>query len=140
TARPRLTNGIVHAFWEVRMRHLGSVLTTFVMLAANISTVSGATSDDLASCAKESGAPAIAACSRLIESRTLAGQPLAAVYNNRGFEDRTKGDLDRAIADYNEAIRADPERAEPYNNRGRVHHVKGDLDRAIADFNEAIRL
>ena len=54
---------------------------------------------------------------------------------------RDKGDNDRAIADYNEAIRLDPKDATAYNNRGyRLSANKGDNDRAIADYDEAIRL
>ena len=51
-----------------------------------------------------------------------------------------KGDTDRAIADYTEAIRLDPKLANAYNNRGTAYRDKGDTDRAIADFTEAIRL
>jgi lipoprotein NlpI len=51
-----------------------------------------------------------------------------------------KGDLDRAMADYNEAIRLDPKLALAFNNRAIAYAEKGDLDRAIADYNEAIRL
>ena len=64
----------------------------------------------------------------------------APAYNNRGLAWRDKGDLDRAIADYNEAIRLDPKYAFAYNNRGFAWRAKGDLDRAIADYTEAIRL
>ena len=55
---------------------------------------------------------------------------------------RDKGDRDRAIADFNEAIRLDPDPkdARAYNNRGLAWRNKGDLDRAIADYSEAIRL
>ena len=53
---------------------------------------------------------------------------------------RDKGDTDRAIADYTEAIRLDPKFAIAYNNRGLAYRDKGDTDRAIADFTEAIRL
>ena len=51
-----------------------------------------------------------------------------------------KGDYDRAIADYDEAIRLDPRYAVAYYNRGVAYCDKGDYDRAIADYNEAIRL
>ena len=50
-----------------------------------------------------------------------------------------KGDLDKAIADFTEAIRLDPKYAQAYYNRGYAYW-KGDFDKAIADFTEAIRL
>ena len=53
---------------------------------------------------------------------------------------RVKGENDRAIADYTEAIRLDPKNANAYSNRGYAYSDKGDTDRAIADFTEAIRL
>ena len=49
-----------------------------------------------------------------------------------------KGGQDRAIADYNEAIRLNPEEPSPYLNRGVAYARKGDKDRAIADYGEAI--
>ena len=49
------------------------------------------------------------------------------------------GDLDRAIADYSEAIRLEPEFSVFYNNRALVWRDKGDYDKAIADYDEAIR-
>ena len=53
---------------------------------------------------------------------------------------RRKRDHDKAIADYNEAIRLKPDFAEAYNARGNAYDEKGDHDKAIADYNEAIRL
>jgi len=50
------------------------------------------------------------------------------------------GDLDKAIADYTQAIRLDPDLAEVYGVRGLAYSQKGDFDKAIADCNQAIRL
>jgi tetratricopeptide (TPR) repeat protein len=63
-----------------------------------------------------------------------------AAYNNHGLAYAAKGEYDRAIADYNEAIRLDQKYVFTYNNRGLTYKAKGDLDRAIADYSEAIRL
>src|SRR5262244_2068669 len=49
-------------------------------------------------------------------------------------------DYDRAIADYNEAIRLVPADAPAFFGRGNAYASKGDRDRAIADYSEAIRL
>jgi tetratricopeptide (TPR) repeat protein len=53
--------------------------------------------------------------------------------------------LDKAIAEYTEAIRLHPEQGNdrgelPHVQRGRAYAEKGELDKAIADFTEAIRL
>jgi Caspase domain/Tetratricopeptide repeat len=50
------------------------------------------------------------------------------------------GDLDRALADINQAIRLDPALPQPLINRAVIWRAKGDLDRAIADATEAIGL
>ena len=58
----------------------------------------------------------------------------------RGTGWRQKGELDNALADYNECIRLDPADYSNYNARGTVWHDKKDFDKAIADYTEAIRL
>jgi tetratricopeptide (TPR) repeat protein len=77
-------------------------------------------------------------CTALIESGRESGR--ASAYNNRANARQAKGDLDRAIADYDEAIRLAPTLATTYNGRAAAWQAKGDLDRAIADYDEAIRL
>ena len=51
-----------------------------------------------------------------------------------------KGEFDKAIADYTEAIRMNPQSAEAYRGRGHVYGVKCDFDKSISDFTESIRL
>jgi lipoprotein NlpI len=87
-----------------------------------------------------SGEGQIATCTRLIESGGYRGTDLARAYFNRGVALQAKGETDRAIADYDEAIRLNPKSAGAYNNRGHAQRAKGDNDRAIADFDQAIRL
>src|SRR5262249_23087812 len=47
---------------------------------------------------------------------------------------RRKGDLDRAIAEYNQAIRLNPEYAPAYLARGTAWEIKHGLQEALADF------
>ena len=61
-------------------------------------------------------------------------------YFNRGAAYQTKGDYDRAIADYDEVIRLNPDAVHAYNNRGVAYNAKGDHDRAIANYDQVIRL
>ena len=64
----------------------------------------------------------------------------ADAYYNRGVSWLDKGELDKAISDYSQAIRLDPKFVQAYTNRGIVWSGKDQLDKAIADYNEAIRL
>ena len=48
-------------------------------------------------------------------------------------------EFDKAIADFTEVIRQDPNGAVGYNNRGVAYGYKGEFDKAIADCNEALR-
>src|SRR5579864_1153602 len=50
----------------------------------------------------------IRSCSTLIESGRETPHRAAAAYDNRGIAHANKGDYDRAIADFNAAIRLDP--------------------------------
>ena len=51
-----------------------------------------------------------------------------------------KEKYEKAIADYNEAIRLDPKMAAAYTQRGYAWEAKKDYEKAIADYTEAIRL
>jgi len=63
--------------------------------------------------------------------------PNAQAYVNRGLD--SKGDFDRAIADFTQAIRLDPKYLEAYLYRAVAYQNKGDNDRAIADYSQLIR-
>ena len=58
----------------------------------------------------------------------------------RGSAYREKGDLDRALKEFETAIRLSPNWDAPHEDHGIILSRKGDLDGAIADLNEAIRL
>ncbi|MUG96939.1 tetratricopeptide repeat protein [Scytonema sp. UIC 10036] len=62
------------------------------------------------------------------------------VYFYRGTSYSKNGEYDRAINDFNQALKLNPKDAVAYNNRGLSYSDKGDYDRAINDFNQAIKL
>jgi lipoprotein NlpI len=97
--------------------------------------------DDVERCANLSSSPdlAIQHCTRAIESRRYSGEELSKLHYNRGIEWAAKGELDRAIADYDTAIRINPRNSDAFFNRGSAWGNKGDHDRAIADYDAAIR-
>jgi tetratricopeptide (TPR) repeat protein len=113
-----------------------SALIAFVGLP-----VAPVSADDTATCKTWVGDDAIAACTRLISSNTLRGRDLAQAYVWRGANYiRFKGDLDRAIADYDETLRLDPKSVGAYAGRAAVNLRKGNIDRALPDLNEGLRL
>jgi tetratricopeptide (TPR) repeat protein len=59
-------------------------------------------------------------------------------YSNRGSYHVLIGQREKALADYNAAIRSNPEHAISYNNRGKLLHESGDLAGALDDYNKAI--
>src|SRR5262245_35394391 len=57
-------------------------------------------------------------CTAVIASGLAKGADLARAFNRRGFAYHVKGDMDRAIQDYDQAIRLDPKVDIPFYNRG----------------------
>jgi Tfp pilus assembly protein PilF len=100
-----------------------------------------ARADDTETCKKSDGDDALAACTRLISSKTLRGGELAQAYLSRGLiYIRFKADWDRAIADYDEALKLNPKIAGAYTGRAAANLRKGNIDRALPDLNEGLRL
>ena len=61
-------------------------------------------------------------------------------YSNRGLAHHYLGQLERAIEDYDEAIRLNPEDAVAYYNRGLAYKELGKKAEAIDDFEKFITL
>jgi len=76
----------------------------------------------------------------MIQSGHEPRQNLAIAFYNRGNSYRSKGQPDRAIEDYDQAIRLNPIYALAFYNRGNAYNGKGQPDRAIEDYDQAIRL
>src|SRR5882757_756802 len=66
----------------------------------------------------------IVGCTNAIKSGRYTGKDLAAAFINRGKAYQAKGDVDRAIADYDQAIRLDLNSARAFNARGGAFFFK----------------
>jgi tetratricopeptide (TPR) repeat protein len=85
---------------------------------------------------------AIEGCTAVIDSGKATPGIIAEALVNRGDAYRLRhNDIDRALADYDLAIRTMPGFARALASRGFVYlFARPEPDRAITDFNEAIRL
>jgi tetratricopeptide (TPR) repeat protein len=82
----------------------------------------------------------VAVCGDLIDNtRTLPPDRLKALIA-RGSVHARRDQTDRAIADYDAALKLDPAQAALFNSRGELWRRKGDRPRAIRDFAAALRL
>ncbi len=86
------------------------------------------------------GQAKIDACTRLIESGRLSGNYREGAFNNRGNAYSDLGQYARAIQDYDEAIRLNPNDDKAFYNRGGAYYGLRQYARAIQDYDEAIRL
>ena len=77
-------------------------------------------------------------CSAVIGFSPLRGSLIAFAYEGRGRIALRHGDWRRAIADFDEAIHLNPNRASLYRDRALARRQNGDLELAIEDYDEAI--
>ena len=82
--------------------------------------------------------PALHARDRLGE--VLAARCCRACTSSARIEWSAKNDHDRAIADYDAALKLNPKFPDAHYNRGSAWASKGDSDRAIADYDAALKL
>jgi tetratricopeptide (TPR) repeat protein len=95
---------------------------------------------DTSTCAGQSYEEAIAACTRLLSSRSLTDHDRARTHTSRGIAYRNTGKYDPAIKDFDIAIQLAPKISRAYTARGWTYYYKGDLDRTQADADKVISL
>ena len=128
--RPTVMNGV--SIMRGCLIVVSALLFTVPALAAS--------QKDWADCRGKEAGKSLAGCNRVLQDKKLTARERAEALYNRGLANKANDDLDKAIADYTEAIRADPKWAVPYAKRGDLYDDKGDQERAIADLSEALRL
>jgi len=82
----------------------------------------------------------IPACTLLIDSGESSPARLSDFIVSRGIAYQQAGDQARAMADYDRAIRLNPNDYYAFYNRGLAYADRGDPPQAVADFTVAIRL
>src|SRR5487761_2353273 len=82
----------------------------------------------------------IAACGLLVDNDKTSKTDRIKALIARAAAYGRKEEIDRAIGDYDAALRLDPALADIFNARGELWRKKGDRRRALADFGAAIKL
>ena len=82
----------------------------------------------------------IAACTALIETRSLNLHDSALAYMHRAWPYSQAGNMDLALQDLNEAARLDPQSPMILSDRGFARLQLNQLAAAIADYDAALRL
>ena len=68
------------------------------------------------------------------------GRKDAAAYCERGVAWIRRGEFDKAIADFNQALAINPNHVASYGNRGNAWREKGEYNNAIADYNQSLAI
>jgi tetratricopeptide (TPR) repeat protein len=113
----------------------------FAAVAASLAAAPafGASKKDWNACKATDPDQVIAACTRVLQSEPNS----ALAYYNRGQAYVDKEDYDRAIADYTEAIGANPKDACipcAYNGRAWSHFKLGKAQQGLSDVDKALEL
>jgi len=82
----------------------------------------------------------IEGCNGLLAAGSLSDEDKPYVIAMRGWSYHELKDYDRALADFSEKIRLQPDAADGYGWRGGVYFDKGEYDHALADYTWAIHL
>jgi tetratricopeptide (TPR) repeat protein len=94
----------------------------------------------VAAAASNEDAGILSICGALIDNeRTVKADRIMALVARAGVFER-KEMIERAIGDYDAALRLDPTLADLFNARGELWRKKGDRPKALQDFDAAIKL
>lgn len=82
----------------------------------------------------------VANCTTILTSSRESNENLAAARNNRAGAYHAQRRYDLALADFDEALRLNPQLANAWTGRGAVHAAQRNYARAISDHTRAIEL
>jgi lipoprotein NlpI len=118
----------------------GVLASNIASLIASADVKNGPAHAEWNTCRNGTGGAAIDACTKIIQSGSPGDHNIPWAYTARGYRWQTMGELDKAIADLDEAIRLNPDFALAHINRGTAWLAKDEPDKALVDFDTVVRL
>jgi tetratricopeptide (TPR) repeat protein len=74
------------------------------------------------------------------EPPTATPAPSASDHMDQGMAYHDQGELDKAIAEYNEVLKLEPDNPDAHRNLGSAYAEQGNLEEAVAAYEQAIKL
>lgn len=96
--------------------------------------------DDESPCTIDAPGRTLRACRKSLDASAPGAADRGKAKVVDGLRQARRGDIDRAIAEFDRAIAASPDLASAYYNRGLAYRRKGDAARARADLDRAAQL
>jgi len=125
---------------------VAGLLATGAMAQESVTVLGPTLFDECSNAAAEAqrtghvGVTAVETCSAAIGRSWGTVGETATAFVNRGTLHLVRGENDKAIKDFTQAIKADPKLASAYNDRGVALSAQHRQADAIADFSQAIAL
>jgi tetratricopeptide (TPR) repeat protein len=114
---------------------------SFIAIGLALASCGGALADAESDCVQDKDQDLrIRGCTAAIQLDKGRGEGLAWAYYNRGNAYKDKGEVDRAMADYDQAVRLDPKNSSYVRQLGITKYNKGDFQGAAADLLHAFEL
>ena len=123
------------------VRITSSIMWPGLVSLALLAWLGNARADSLEDCGQARNTDLrLRACSEVIAGARFNADDKARAYRNRGNLRADAGAGAQAVADFNEAVRLNPNEVAGYAGRARARLATQDLDGAIADYSDALRL
>ncbi len=111
-----------------------------VVLALLVLNPAGLRAEVATDCLSEDWERRISGCTAIIESPGASAEQKAVAYATRGLALSLKGQFERSIDDYDQAIRIEPNFAVALNNRAWALHKWGRGAKGLADVEKSLAL
>jgi cytochrome c-type biogenesis protein CcmH/NrfG len=122
------------------MRSWNATIFAIALLGAFVAAFGQSPDENWRRCQSSDPDQSIAGCSTLIQSGQESDANLSKDFDMRGLAYMHKREFDRAIQDYDQALRLNSRSAAATYNRALTYRLKGDNGRSISGYDQALQL